>query len=150
MNESMGNAMLFNIVITFVIIMVGFFIASLAYSKAYKVKNKIVEEIEKERTFDSDVASEVESWMQSNNVGYRVNTGSFTCDDYDGTEAMSVGGQNYQYCVYELTTCNKNTEDRCGNYYHVITYMYLDLPVLEDVIKIPVNGETMTFIEVNS
>ncbi len=48
MNESMGNAMIFYGIIIFVILFIAFFIGSISYSKAYKVKNRIIEEIEKQ------------------------------------------------------------------------------------------------------
>ena len=47
MNQAISNALLFNIVIVFVIVLIGFFVGSLSYSKASKVKNRIIEEIEK-------------------------------------------------------------------------------------------------------
>ena len=48
MKEAISNAFVFNLVIVFVIILLAFFIGSIGYSKASKVKNRIVEEIEKQ------------------------------------------------------------------------------------------------------
>ena len=47
MKEAIANAGIYNLVIIFVIILLAFFIGSLSYSKAFKVKNKIIEEIER-------------------------------------------------------------------------------------------------------
>ena len=44
MKEAISNAFLFNIVIVFVVVLIALFVGSLSYTKAYKVKNKIVEE----------------------------------------------------------------------------------------------------------
>lgn len=49
MKEAISNAMIFNLIIVFVVILIMLFIGSLSYSKAFKVKNRIVEEIEKMR-----------------------------------------------------------------------------------------------------
>ena len=83
MKESIGNAMLFYIIITFVVVLIMFFVGSLSYSKAYKVKNKIVEEIEKEETYNQAAIDEIESWLagggeNGKGIGYRHNTGSLT------------------------------------------------------------------------
>ena len=48
MKEAISNAMIFNLIIVFVVILIMLFIGSLSYSKAFKVKNRIVEEIEKD------------------------------------------------------------------------------------------------------
>ena len=48
MKEAISNAFVFNLIIVFVIILIAFFVGSISYSKASKVKNRIVEVIEKE------------------------------------------------------------------------------------------------------
>ena len=42
MKDAIGGGLLFNLVIVFVVTMIVLFISSLSYSKAYKVKNRIV------------------------------------------------------------------------------------------------------------
>ena len=166
MKESIGNAILFYIIITFVVILIMFFVGSLSYSKAYKVKNKIIEEIEKEETYNSAAVDEIEAWLagggtNGKGIGYRHNTGSLNnrgnCPASDSalvslpTGAKLVNkSSNYEYCVYEIDTCANGREGRCGKYYKVVAYMYFDLPVIGDMIKIPVSGETMIFTQINS
>ena len=53
MKEAIANAGVFNLIIIFVIILLAFFIGSLGYSKAFKVKNLIVYEIEKDEGYDA-------------------------------------------------------------------------------------------------
>lgn len=157
MKEAIGNAMLFNIIIVFVVILIAFFVGSLSYSKAFKVKNKIVEEIEKEEEYNEAATLEIESWLGSGGsngkgIGYRHNTGSLNntgnCSSDKGT--LVNKSSNYQYCVYEINTCKTGREGRCGKYYKVIAYMYFDVPIIGDLIKIPVSGETMIFTEIKS
>ena len=45
MREAIGNSFLFYFVIIFFALFIFFFIGTLAYTKAFKVKNKIVDEI---------------------------------------------------------------------------------------------------------
>ena len=161
MKEAIANAGIFNLVIIFVIILIAFFIGSLSYSKAFKVKNKILEEIEKDQAYttgvDNSTEDRVEEWI--GNIGYRVNTGN-TRNSANCPTAIGNGGEqgklvnsdgDYQYCVYEFDTCTaKADKAKCGKYYRVIAYMYFDIPILSGLLRIPVSGETMIFNEIDS
>ena len=74
MKEAIANAGVFNIVIIFVIILLAFFVGSLGYSKAFKAKNKIVEEIEKDQAYtigiNDSTETRVEQWLSK--IGYRL------------------------------------------------------------------------------
>lgn len=165
MKEAIGNAALFYIIITFVVIMIMFFVGSLSYSKAFKVKNKIVEEIEKEGevpgadpyTAYSRAEGAIYEWLKAGGengtgIGYRQNTGGLNnhlnCTEGEGT-VVSKGG-DYQYCVYQIDTCAGGREGRCGVYYRVTAYMFFDIPVIGELLKIPVSGETMIFTKLES
>ncbi len=170
MNEALGNALLFKLAIGFILILSAIFLGSFAYSKAFKVNNRIIEEIEKNgetsgrqtttlanalSAYNNDVAAEIERWLVSgdNNrgIGYRVSSGKAHCN-YDKPGAVLMDGinNNYEYCVYQINTCHADgSKERCGVYYHVITYMYVDFPLLE-LFLIPVHGETRTFEVLNS
>ncbi len=148
MKEAIANAGVFNLIIIFVFILLAFFIGSLSYSKAFKVKNKIIDEIEKEENYSDDTVTEIDSWLKE--IGYRVDprNGSFTCPaaDRDNEELMKDNSSKYQYCVYKIDTCKGHDNKAiCGTYYRVIAYMYFDVPIVGDLVKIPVTGETKTF-----
>ena len=161
MKEAIANAGVFNLVIIFVIILLAFFIGSLSYSKAFKVKNKIIEEIEKDQEyttgFNNSTEARVEDWIK--NIGYRINTGN-TRNSANCPEATGNGGEvgklvnsdgDYQYCVYEFDTCGKyGDRAKCGKYYRVTAYMYFDIPIISGLLKLPVSGETMIFNEIDS
>ena len=162
MKEAIANAGVFNLVIIFVIILLAFFVGSLSYSKAFNEKNKIVEEIEKDQEYvvtgKNSTEVRVEQWLK--NIGYRVNTtnqsNAALCDSKVSGNGGSAGvlvnkNSNYQYCVYEFNTCEQNSDkSKCGKYYKVIAYMYFDVPIVGDLLKIPIKGETMIFNEVHS
>ena len=63
MKETIANAGVFNLIIIFVTILLLFFVGSLGYSKAFKVKDKIVREIEKNQKYDESVKNDVEKWL---------------------------------------------------------------------------------------
>ena len=151
MKEAIANAGVFNLMTVFIIILLAFFVGSLSYSKAFKVKNNIVDEIEKDQGYETATQDNIEKWLGQ--IGYRVNNDNgWKCPD-----ATEAGGErinntsNYQYCVYRFDTCSKGSDKaKCGTYYRVIAYMYFDVPIINDLIKIPVMGETVTFNEINS
>ena len=161
MKEAIANAGVFNLVIIFVIILLAFFIGSLSYSKAFKVKNKIIEEIEKDQEYTTGIKNStedrVETWIK--NIGYRMNVGN-TRNSVNCPKASGNGGKegklvntdgDYQYCVYEFNTCTARSDNaKCGKYYRVTAYMYFDIPIFGGFIKIPVSGETMIFNEIDS
>ncbi len=162
MKESISNAFLFNIIIIFVIIMIAFFVGSLSYSKAFKVKNKIVEEIEKEGENSTDPATaytraedDITEWLNAgddgNGIGYRPKTNAVSgvrCNNDRGT--LVSQSSDYQYCVYMINTCTNGRENKCGVYYRVTAYMFFDIPIIGDMIQIPVSGETMIFQKIES
>lgn len=155
MREAIANAGVFNLIIVFVIILLAFFIGSLSYSKAFKVKNKIIEEIEKDQGIEKNTIDNIENWM--NEIGYRAIDGNFQCPEFESNKEsrgrIIMGKKKYQYCIYEYDTCKGIKEDertKCGKYYGAIAYMYFDVPIIGDMIRIPVRGETMTFNEINS
>ena len=162
MKEAIANAGVFNLVILFVVILLAFFIGSLSYSKAFKVKNKIIEEIEKDQGYtigvNDSTEDRVEEWMK--NIGYRMNTGNVRNTANCAASVTGNGGEDgklinkdgdYQYCVYEFDTCTKNSDKaKCGKYYRVISYMYFDIPIISQLLRLPVSGETMIFNEIDS
>ena len=151
MKEAIANVGVFNLIIIFVIILMSFFIGSLGYSKAFKVKNKIINEIEKEGSYEA-AKDNIEDWLLV--IGYRMYTEfdpNKGCPAADKNNAHLVNQNgDYQYCVYEVNSCTeefyegKTSLHKCSKYYKVIAYMYFD------VIKIPVKGETKPFVELTS
>lgn len=141
MKAATGNAMLMNIIIVFLVVVLGVLVTSITYTKAFRVKNRIVEVIE---NYDGDfnnredkIRSDITASLS--NVGYRLKGASSCKTLSDGTTAYKEGN-DYYYCVYRYNTGR-------GFYYKVVTYMYLDLPVINQILNIPVYGETKVFYE---
>lgn len=140
MKSAIGNTFVMNFVIIFTIIFIGLFVTSTSYTKALKIKNKIIDIIEENEGYNSNAESEINAYLAD--AGYRISKGSSnTCKYKDGKGyTLSYPSQltnGYDYCIFSFSDGN-------GTYYGVKTYMYLDIPLIGDTAKIGVYGETKT------
>lgn len=165
MKGAIGNALILNIVITFMIIFFSLLIGSMAYSKAYKTKNYIlnlIDEYEREgkNSFNRRDSKDGEDWDKDVNeylgkIGYIINNKNInTCPDestkYNNSYEKWVTNENgrYDYCVYRKYSVRDqyNNPSIMRRYnYMVLVYMKFDLPVIGDYIKIPITGETKSY-----
>ena len=141
MREGIGSVFLYNIIIIFIVITFGFLAASLSYMKAFKVNGKIANALEKYEGYNWLADREIAQTL--NTIGYR--TGEVDCPSrkHNGIEysAVSAGSyKNHQYCIYEYIKGN----DFKGGYfnYGILTYIYLDIPILGGTFKLPVYSES--------
>ena len=134
MRESIGNAFLFNVIIVFTLIIILLLVGSLSYSKAFRVKNRIVEIIEKYKDYNMDAKTEIEANLKS--IGYKTNP-NFTqkCSDRGGT-VMTDTSTLYRYCIVKFEDNPK------GVYFGVTSYMYFEIPVIHSILEFPIYGET--------
>lgn len=170
MREAIANANIFNIVIVFTILLLMFFVGSLSYTKAFKVKNGIVNQIEKDEGWFEDKKNnslaKVEDWLLS--IGYRTSSTN-SCSTYEAQEKKNCSSTNpescyklvnnkskkYDFCVFKKIVCNglpknfnlKDSYGKCSTRYKVIAFMYFDMPIIGGLVKVPVSGETVSFTE---
>ena len=143
MKAATGNAMLMNIIIVFLVIVMALLVTSISYTKAFRIKNRIVDIIEYYDGNFNDVGTKANITNEINNslssVGYRL-SGSNKCKEIDNKKAIQLNS-NYQVCIYEYNDSIR------GKYYKVIAYMYFDVPVVGGILNIPVSGETKIFYD---
>lgn len=138
MKSAIGNTFIVNFIIVFTIIFIGLFVGSLSYTKALRIKNRITDIIEQNNGYNINATKEIDAYLKD--AGYRVsnvNSGGCTLNNENYTVVFpsATSSGNYDYCIFKFT--NKK-----GSYYGVKTYMYLDLPIIGDKLKIGVYGET--------
>ena len=131
MKESIGSTASLNIVFVFIAIIFAFLAASLSYYKAFKVNNIISNSILKYEGYNNLSINEIDTRL--NSIGYQrydVNCGDFK--NFNGQEFTSINNGQDGICVY----MNVN-----GKYYQygITTYMTINLPVVGELIKIPIN-----------
>lgn len=145
MREGIGSVFLYNIIIIFIVITFGFLSASLSYMKAFKVNGKIANSLEKYEGFNSFSNAEITETL--NTIGYRFGEADCRVRRHNGNEYTAVNNQLnsganiiHDYCIYEYT---KGNDYKNGYFtYGIVTYIYVDIPVLGGLFKIPVYSET--------
>ena len=146
MRESIGGAWLFGIVIVFIFMFSGFLAYSISYTKAFNVKNEVVNYIEHNRGFSKYNGSNIQNekdeklknttegkiYMLIRNVGYEPN-GIPECDTND---------YYYGVCIVKYCTDPHNTVS--NTHYKVTTYIKFGIDFLGLHLTIPISGETST------
>ncbi len=149
MREAIGNTFIVNLLLVFLGVMSIIFIGSISYSKAFKVKNRIIYTIEKyggwNETGETNPAQdEIDASLKQ--IGYPLTVRTINCDRYKKAGGKAIYGINpatttYRYCVYEY-----NNEK--GHYYGVTAFMHFDIPLIGGLLEFPVYGETKALYDV--
>jgi len=156
MKEAISNSIIMSIVIIFIGVLVIILASSSTYTKAAKVRNRLIEMIESNQGYISDgitspdvFRAEIESELAK--YGYRINTESTNkCKPREGNsetamndiEAINTEYSKYKYCIYKYET-NR------GVYYGVETYMYFDIPLVDNLV-LGIYGETKTLYDLSN
>lgn len=153
MKEAISNSVIFGIVITFIAIIIIILASSTAYSKAFKVRNRIIEMIENNEGYEDGTESlaefEEEINTELSEYGYRINTSVINdCPATKGQGTLVSLNSKYNYCVYKFDSGDASINGK-GVYYGVLTYMYFEIPLVENI-KIGVYGETKTLYDLSN
>lgn len=141
MRESIGGAWLLGIVMTFIVLFASFLAVSINYSKAFKVKNNVVDLIEKNEGVNSSTVADIYNYLQSE--GYILKGPCRNGGKGFDKDGVATNQSKSLYCVKE----NKIQDSDTGlekSYYSVEVFFRLDLPIFGDVFTFHVNGETMS------
>ena len=138
MREAIGGTWLFGLVITFIVFFASFLAVSINYSKAFNVKNNVVDLISKYEGNNCAARKKIGNYLSD--VGYLVPSkcpAGYNGYDLKGNKVAS--GKAY-YCVSKDKTETLSTLKK--QYYRVIVFFRLDLPMLGDLFTFRINGET--------
>ena len=143
MREAIGGTWIFGLVITFIVFFASFLAISVNYSKAFNVKNNIVDMISKYEGNNCNARIKIGNYL--NDVGYLV---SGDCGSIDGVNyepydlkgnKLASGKKGY-YCIAKTDT-GSNT-DISKSYYRVVVFFRVDLPVIGNLTTFRIKGET--------
>lgn len=160
MREAIGGAMTIQIIIIFMLLINAYLAFSVSYSRAFKMKNQVINIIENNEGYPSDdtpqncttdnpegVACQIVSYI--NQIGYNG-------DDYPVRDKECPGtakGKRYGICIIphkkDVSGNSNATHTYSGIYYTVYTYININIPVINNLFKgIPnifrIQGETNT------
>lgn len=145
MKHSIGGTGLLMIAILFIILFSCFLSASANYSKAFKVKNEIINIIEHNKgiggtgTSNNSTLEEIFDYMTK--VGYR-STG--TCPGNSiGYNMNSLGStyKNPMICIEEVKFSKNNTPEVPDSvYYKVRVFYQMDIPVINKLFHFHIDG----------
>ncbi|MDD3392720.1 MAG: hypothetical protein PHE54_04200 [Bacilli bacterium] len=133
MREGIGSIFLYNLIIIFLLLIFVFLAGTMSYAKAFRVNSRIINAIENFEGYNE--ASSEEIVRALTNYGYSIEK-SGSCKDKDGYITSERLEDNFTFCVY-YKVVNENYL-----VYGVTSYMYIDLPIIEGLIKIPIYAET--------
>lgn len=146
MREAIGNAFLVNFIIVILVAVMFLLISSISYTKSFRVRNRLIDIIEKNECFSNDTSEctskdEIDSILLE--IGYRV-ADKQKCKAVDSSESeyktlLTDSSTNFRYCVYKVKTSNDNY------YYSVVAYGYFEIPLIGGYFEIPVKGDTKIF-----
>lgn len=136
MKEAIGSSFVLNLIIIFTSIFIALYVGSLSYTKGFKVRNKIIDIIEKNEGYTREAKNEIANDLK--NMGYRITDKE--CKNRDNAKLLRDQYTNYNYCVYEY-------EEEKGTYYGVTVFIHVDIPVIGKFVDIPLYSETKIIFE---
>lgn len=164
MRESIAGTWTMQIVIVFILFFVAFITLTLNYTRAFRVRNEVINIIEREEGYTAnhggdDVGARylIASYLTNNGYntkgkcdGYKYGATSLDLnkvgDNYGYQEVKKNDGAIYYYCFKKVRNIPKgdvttNYENR--SYYKVKLFFRFNLPVIGDIATFSVNGETI-------
>ena len=144
MREAIGGTWLFQIVIVLILFFVGYLCLSVNHSKAFNVKNSIINAIEIEEGIDlanpeNDPAiKKIVEYIK--NSAYRT-TGNCPTDYTGINRDGKIDSRSSAICIKKEQASNYSDLPEM-NYYRIIVFYKLDLPIFNNVFSFQVTGDT--------
>lgn len=147
MKEAIGSYWLTTIVLTFIVLFTGYLCLSINMNKAYKVKNEIINIIQKNNGLNDEALDQIQEYMIK--VGYRTKG---TCDSDDGDGFTTTGHGfaskgNAVFCA-KMMEVNYSTDDGTKEqfpkaaYYQVKVFFAVDMPIVRNIFTFQIAGST--------
>lgn len=148
MKESVSYTYLLNMMLVFIVISFCVIIATISYTKAYRINSKIANALEIAEGYNDLSKSEIARLIKS--FGYQQPSVNCKARDFMVSEIKADGSTARKkvsveplddfksnapgYCLYEV-------EDGEYIYYGITTYMIFDFPIM-NLLKLPVYNNT--------
>ncbi len=148
MRHTIGGTWLLQLVIIFILLFAAFIILTLNYSRTVKVKNELIDMVEKYEGLNTGSITLVNNYLIYNGYttqGVCVEDGENTAGTYgayslnSSTLEEARAGERYYYCVKKYNGAN-NT-----NYYQLTVFYKFNLPIIGETGSFSIKGSTSNF-----
>ncbi len=164
MREAIGGTWIFQIVIAFILLFTAFMCLSINRSKAFNVKDKIIQSIQTHNGFeigsmaddsgsDKSAINEIVEYLSES--AYRT-VGKCPDSSYTGyTRDGKPSDSNAAFCITKINSSQTIMNNSCGGgsncindelpvmaYYRVVVFYQLDLPIFNTLFKFQLAGDT--------
>lgn len=149
MRDAIGQVFALQIILAFVLLINGYMAYSVNYTRAFRVKNQIVNIIEQYEGPTNDEGMEkINDYI--NKMTYNVSNQQMLNYINDNPGAECPGYNGWCYVAHDVSI-NDGDGQRNGTYYSVVTFVNIDIPVINNLIGLgnflQVVGETRTIYE---
>ena len=149
MRDAIGQVFALQIILAFVLLINGYMAYSVNYTRAFRVKNQIVNIIEQYEGPTDEAMDKIGSYVDG--MTYRVPQtlinnfrNRYASNNGDGEVSCQDG---WCYIAHDVKTTGGDGELN-GTYYSVVTFVNIDIPVINNLIGLgdflSVSGETRT------
>lgn len=154
MRDAIGGVFNIWFLMIFIVFVSGYLAFSVSYSKAFKVKNKIISVIEQYQGYNDNAAEKIDQYIDK--LGYN-RASQAQAEERLGKFDTSGGWtcpNNTGYC-YKKTYVdgdeNGSATGRPKSYYSVVTFVNVEIPIFEKFLPylsfFHTSGDTMTIYE---
>lgn len=127
MRDALGGTVNIAIIVVFIVFALGYLAYNVNYTKAFRMKDKIITVYEKYKGVcpNDTCGKEIDDYAKS--IGYQPD--NFDCLGDENT------GINGLYCIKGIKVNDiDDMKTRC--YYHVVTRISISIPILENILNI--------------
>lgn len=129
MRDALGGVVNLVIIVVFITLVSGYLAFSVNYTKAFRVKNKIITTIENYEGYSSKAHNEIKNYAKS--IGYNINTPrNFKANDWTGVPDC---GFYYREITSQKAPSSGVTDYVEKKYYEVITFVTVDIPIINKI-----------------
>ena len=151
MRDALGGAVNVVIIVTFIVVVLGYLAFNVNYTKAFRMKNKIIATYEEyDGVCDSQCQQIINQY--ASDIGYHVASGNMTCRaNANGVTWSKDSHSNYCYAAIKVlrnSATDSVDEGKDKVYYKIATKINIEIPIIQNVFNLQmfwVTGDTKAF-----
>lgn len=152
MKEAVGGSWILGIVVTFIVLFASFIAVAINYTKAFRVKNEIINIIERNEGLTTSGTPGVAGESAQDQINeYLTETGYNQSEITNLSCPEEIYGDDREGALQEPGNyCVRLIDDGSGStgYYKVTTFVIIEFPMFGMGITVPVSGETKTLYNI--